>query len=274
MAGAGCPRPVRITVAASECYNTAFETALTQRPGAEFVPRPDTRGNTEPAREVSGVPFGMIGHFSARRARIEARYAGLVRAYRREHGHDPSRATCHQLARQANLDTRAPKKPARSLGQMRAAWLTSLTGAFGAKAVRQLMAVVPGPTEDGAGMTADRTVPGRDQIQAAAERAVANVATKRSTWTVWNIRAEAERLARYAYSFSSQAEHRETVIAIVTEAVSPQLSISVEAPALADEPPALRREDGEPMFTEHAAGRYTSQAVQEAGAYAHRRRHS
>ena len=188
----------RITVAASECYNTAFETALTQRLGVDFVPRPDTRGNTEPVREVSGVPFGMIGHFSARRARIEARYADLVRAYRREHGHDPSRAACHQLARQANLDTRAPKKPARSLGQMRATWRTSLTGAFGAKAVRQLMAAVPGPTEDGAGVTADRTVPGRDQIQATAERAVANVATKRSTWTVWNIRAEAERLARAA----------------------------------------------------------------------------
>ena len=165
----------------------------------DFVPRPDTSGNTEPVREVSGVPFGMIGHFSARRARIEARYADLVRAYRREHGHDPSRAACHQLARQANLDTRQAKKPARSLGQMRATWRTSLTGAFGAKAVRQAMAAVPGPTEDGAGVTADRAVPGRDQIQATAERAVANVATKRATWTVWNIRAEAERLARAGY---------------------------------------------------------------------------
>ena len=42
------------------------------------------------------------------------------------------------------------------------------------------------------------------------------------------------------------------------------MSISVEAPALVDEPPALRREDGEPVFTEHAADRYTSQAVLDA----------
>ena len=55
----------RITVAASECYNTAFETALTARLGVTFVPRPDTRGDREPVREISGVPFGMIGHFSA-----------------------------------------------------------------------------------------------------------------------------------------------------------------------------------------------------------------
>ena len=162
----------RITVAASECYNTAFETALTQRLGVDFVPRPDTRGNAEPVREVSGVPFGMIEHFSARRASIEALYAALVRAYRREHGHDPSRAACHQLARQANLDTRAPKKPARSLDQMRAAWRASLTGAFGPKAVRQLMGAVPGPAEDGAGVPAGRAVPDRAQIRATAERTV------------------------------------------------------------------------------------------------------
>ena len=133
----------RITVAASECYNTAFETALTARLGVTFVPRPDTRGDREPVREISQVPFGMIKHFSSRRASIETRYAQLVRAYRREHGHDPSRSACHQLARQANLDTRTAKKPARSLTEMRAAWRASLTEAFGRGAVRQLMAAVP-----------------------------------------------------------------------------------------------------------------------------------
>ena len=37
-----------------------------------------------------------------------------------------------------------------------------------------------------------------------------------------------------------------------------------EAPALLDEPPELRRSDGESVFTEHGAGRYTSQAVLDA----------
>ena len=44
----------RLAVAASECYNTAFETALTARLGVTFAPRPDTRGNIEPVREVRG----------------------------------------------------------------------------------------------------------------------------------------------------------------------------------------------------------------------------
>ena len=112
-------------------------------------------------------------------------------------------------------------------------------------------------------MTAGRTVRPVPDPEIA-ERAVANVATQRSTWTVWNLRAEAERLARAECSLTSLAEHRETIAAIVAEAVSPRLSISVDAPSLLDEPPALRREDGESVFTEHASERYTSQAVLDA----------
>jgi hypothetical protein len=73
-------------------------------------------------REIAGVPFGMIEFFSRRRAAIEARYAQLIRDYRRAHGRDPAAAVCHQLARQANLDTRRGKKPALSLDGKRAGW--------------------------------------------------------------------------------------------------------------------------------------------------------
>jgi TrwC relaxase len=84
------------------------------------TPRPDTVGNKEPVREISGVPFGMIEHFSRRRAQLEARYAQLLRAYRREHGHDPDGPACHKLAQQATLGTRPGKKPPRSLDERRA----------------------------------------------------------------------------------------------------------------------------------------------------------
>jgi len=189
----------RITVAASECYNTAFETALTARLGVTFAPRPDTRDDREPVREISHVSFGMIKHFSSRRASIETRYAQLMRAYRRKHGHDPSRSACHQLARQANLDTRTAKKPARSLTDMRSAWRASLIAAFGRDAVRQLMAAVPAAASPGA----NTARPDRLTVAQIAARAVASVATQRSTWTVWNLRAEAERITRAECSPSS-----------------------------------------------------------------------
>jgi hypothetical protein len=118
------------------------------------------------------------------------------------------------------------------------------------------------------------TVPGHPRQPAApapppalalmAERTVTTVAHKRSTWTTWNIRAEAERQLRTSVPALDPARHRDLADAITTLAISPWYSISVEAPALLNEPPELRREDGESVFTEHAAGRYTSQAVLDA----------
>jgi conjugative relaxase-like TrwC/TraI family protein len=92
----------RITVAVSEFYNTAFETELRRRLPVTFVERPDTAGAREPIREIAGIPVEFIEHFSSRRTDIETRYEQLLRAFRREHGHDPSRQVCHQRARQAN----------------------------------------------------------------------------------------------------------------------------------------------------------------------------
>src|SRR5579863_10393099 len=252
----------RMTVAASECYNTAFETALTRRLGVTFTPRPDTPPGAEPVREVSGVPYGYINHFSDRRKRIEARYTELIRAYRRTHGHDPPRAVCHQLARQANLDTRQPKKTARPLAELRAGWRDELTRVFGRRALTRLMAAVPAAGHPAVtGQPADT----RDCLTIA-ERTVGNVSRQRSTWTVWNLRAEAERLARAEYTFTSPADHQRTVEAIVAEALNPRLCIRVDAPALLDEPAALRRSDGVSVFDEHAAARYTSQQVLDAEA--------
>ncbi len=58
----------RMTVAASECYNTAFEAALTARLGVTFTARPDTMRSRDPVREITTVPFGMI-EFSPAAAR-------------------------------------------------------------------------------------------------------------------------------------------------------------------------------------------------------------
>ncbi|MBC3842070.1 relaxase domain-containing protein [Streptacidiphilus sp. 4-A2] len=116
------------TVAASEFYNTRFETELTARLGVTFEAR-ESPGKKQPVREITGVPTEFVTHFSARRTEIEARYEQLLRTYRADHGRDPSKAVSHKLARQANLDTREGKKAARSLAEMRADWTRSLTEA-------------------------------------------------------------------------------------------------------------------------------------------------
>jgi conjugative relaxase-like TrwC/TraI family protein len=250
-------RPLyRATVAVSEAYNTAFEAHLTAALGVRFTARPDTTGGREPVREIDGVPFGMTGYFSRRRAAIEKRYAQLAGDYRQRHGHDPPAGAAHELARQACLATRPGKKPPRSLADKRAAWRTDLDAHFGPGAATRLMNAIPARTP--------HPVPEPPDLDHLAERAVATVATRRSVWTAWNIRAEAERLLRDQTAAVSPGQHRQVIDAITAAAISPKHSVSVDAPALLDEPPGLRRDDGEPVFDDHGAARYTSPAVLDA----------
>jgi conjugative relaxase-like TrwC/TraI family protein len=247
-----------LTVAASEFYNTRFETELTARIGVTFTARPDTAGGKEPVREITGVPTEFIAHYSARRTEIEARYDQLVREYRREHGYDPSRSAAHKLARQANLDTREGKKAARSLEEMRADWRQSLTEAYGGEAVGKVMAA--------ARSTPSAIEAGPADVEALAARAIANLGESRSTWGMWNVRAEAERLARTEHSTSRTDEHQVLVEAVTATALGAGHSVRITAPALLDEPADLRRADGVSVFVQHASDRYTSDAVLEAEA--------
>jgi conjugative relaxase-like TrwC/TraI family protein len=248
-----------LRVAASECYNTAFEGRLTAALGARFTARPGTGGDgKDPIREIDGVPAVMIAHFSRRRAAIEARYDTLLAGYRARHGHDPSHAISRQLAQQATLETRGHKQPPRSLADKRAAWRQDLDERFGTGAVALLMAAVP------ASPRAPQGAPGQPDLDLLAERAVAGVAARRPTWTRWNIHAEAERLLRARLPPLDPDAHRDLADTITGLALSPRHSICVEAPALLDEPAGLRRADGESVFTVHGAGRYTSQAVLDA----------
>ena len=246
----------KMTVAVSEFYNTRFETELTTRIGVSWTERPDTTSKREPVREISGIDPKIVTHFSSRRTEIEARYEQLLRTFRREHGYDPSRAVCHDLARQANLETREGKRAPRSLAEMREDWRVSLTDAFGRKAVRELMAAVPGTAAEPTARKAEPV-----DVDAIAAAVVDRVGQNRSTWTVWNLRAEAERAARIEHGVSTPREHQELVSAIVAAAVSPAHSIRVDAPALLDEPASLRRADKESVFTEHGAAKFTSAAI-------------
>ncbi|MGH3492013.1 MAG: MobF family relaxase [Sciscionella sp.] len=243
----------RLTVAASEHYNSAFETLLSARLGVTFAPRADTPRGKQPVREIAGMSLSYVEHFSARRTMIEARYGQLMREYRREHGHDPSRKTAYVLARQANLDTREGKKAPRSLESMRRDWTATLTNQFGNAALTKVAALVPSsvPTAR-TGLELDKK-----QIREAARHILDAVAEVRSTWTTWNIRAEAERMLRGG--FISLAEQNATIDKVTKAALD--ASISVEAPSMTREPKQLQRRGGESVFIDHGAARYTSALV-------------
>ncbi|MET8139902.1 MobF family relaxase [Sphaerisporangium sp. NPDC005288] len=248
----------RITVAASEFYNTAFETELRRRIPVTFTARSDTRDQREPIREISGIPLEFIEFFSSRRTDIEARYEQLLRRFRREHGHDPNRQIAHRLARQANLETRDAKKTARSLQEMRADWAQSFTERFGPGAIGRLMSAVPdGPTP--ASPAASNV-----DITDLAGRIVTGVSQMRSTWTVWNLRAETERHLRAEVPLDSPEQHRTLVTRVIESCLSPALCVRVDGTTPLTEPELLRRSDGSSVFKEHAATRFTSRLILDA----------
>jgi conjugative relaxase-like TrwC/TraI family protein len=279
----------RMTVAVSETYNSVFQAALTESLGVTWVERRPGRA-AEPVWEIDGIPAELIDRFSQRSTALVACYEQLVAAYREEHGHDPPAPAAHALRRQATLATRQGKKQSRSLAAMRGEW-ARLAGHDGVEHVIRAVAW-DGPGPSGTTVSAgpavpdrptigrDRAAPARDrpvilpagltveQVQELAAAVTARAAERRSTWTVWNLRAEAERLVRAHAAhlgIETVAAHQAAVDVVVTAAVCPEHSICIEAPALVQEPVELRRRrDGESVFIEHGAARYTSRAILDA----------
>lgn len=250
----------RMTVAASELYNTRLEQELHARLGLEFEARADTVGKREPVREIKDFPPGVLAQFTRRRSDIEAEYQRLVAEFRAAHGRDPSLAAAHALAQQATLATRAGKKAPRAWSAMRQEWRDALAREFGPNALAGVMAVVP-----------ERRYGGPKAITSAqldvadlAARVVAEVQEHHATWTRWSVLAQAQRELR-AMRFTDAAE-QERAISLVVDAALSEWSLSTEPPQQVAEPAALRRSDGSPVFTQHGAERYTSQAVLDAEA--------
>jgi conjugative relaxase-like TrwC/TraI family protein len=244
-------------VAASERYNTRFEDALARRLGVEFADRPQTDPGKRPVREVVGVPAQLISHFSKRRAAIEDRYAELLADYRTSHGKEAPRTVQLRLAQQATLETREGKAPGRTLAEQVAAWTDEATAVLGRGGVTRLLNNVLGRGSRLRELDDEQTL-------AVARQVVLTVSSERSTWTRWNLHAEAERVLR-AFRFPSAEAREAATDRVMAVATSDQLSIRISEPELVAEPPSLRRSsDGQSVFTVHGAERYTTSAILQA----------
>jgi len=180
----------RMTVAASELYNTRLEQELRTRLGLQFEARRDTVSKREPVREIKGFPNEVLTHFTRRRADIEAEYARLVAEFRAEHGRDPGLAAVHALAQQATLATRKDKKPAGAWAAMREEWRAELAVAVGPQALAAVTALVPARR----GTEASKPVRIGDlDVSAVAHRVVEAVQEHHATWTRWTVLAQVQR---------------------------------------------------------------------------------
>lgn len=245
-------------VAASERYNTRIEDQIVRRLGVEFVDRPGNgRDQKRVIREVDGVPVALILHFSRRRAAIETRLDQLTVDYRLRHGRDPDNTANLRLAQQATLETRQGKPAPVTLAAKIKDWRAQAVEVVGAAGLEALSRPLSGRASGTA--VQNRTV---DEM---AQLVLAELSARRSTWTRWNVIAEAERQLR-AQRFVSPADREIATTALVDRALSPDLATALtpsDGTQIGPPNAALslttdrRRRDGSSVLIQHGAGRWT-----------------
>src|SRR5690606_29060223 len=196
--------------------------------------------------------------FSQRSVEIEKTKDQLVATYRERTGREPDDATVLRLRQQATIETRREKThlPLAALAERwrrRAATVLRLDNP-GALLARVVKRVPPGR-----GLAADDFAGPR--FDALVDEVLARLHETRSTWSRWNIHAEAAR-ATMKYRLTSPAD-RDSLHQQLVEAVQTR-SVLLTAPPPASTPAVFRRPDGTSQFTLEYGAIYTSRALLDA----------
>ena len=244
----------KATVAASETYNTALEQHLRDRLGVRFADRLDTAPGKPPVREIIGVDPALNERWSTRRMLIKVRQGELAGRFQRDHGRPPTPVEALQLAQQATLETRDAKHEPRSLAEQRATWHAQAGETLGAPdAVQTMISKTLSPIT----MVSPRV--DAEWVAATAEKVLAAVEERRSTWQIWHVRAEAQRHVRTVRVPTAMVD--QLVELLVTEVLQTR-SLSLTRPDDGiSEPAVLRRADGSSVYTVAGSDLFTSARI-------------
>jgi conjugative relaxase-like TrwC/TraI family protein len=244
----------KATVVASETYNTALEHHLRDNLGVRFAERADTDRGKRPVREIVGVDPALNQRWSTRRVLIKDRQGELATRFQRDHGRPPMPVEALQLAQQATLETRDAKHEPRTLSEQRAAWHTQAAETLGGpEAVEAMISkalnstCTPSPAVDA------------KWVALTAEKVLAAVEERRSTWQSWHIRAEVQRQVRAAEIGTDMVEL--LVELLVAEVLQTRSLALTRADDGISEPGVLRRSDGSSVYTVAGSELFTSARI-------------
>ncbi|WP_163690302.1 MobF family relaxase [Mycolicibacterium gadium] len=241
----------RVTVAASELYNTRLEAHMIDRLAVSFVEQSRGLGK-RPVREIDGMSPELMTRWSSRRAAIKARIAELAKQFQADHGREPTNTEIIALAQQATLESREAKHEPRSLAEQRHVWRTQAVEVLGRDGLHRMLAGVL------AGRNRTRTTPVVDHewVASRAGELIATVSESRATWQRHHVRAEALRIVR-----THGVAHDVALVERLTDTALSD-AFSVPHARIADtelgEPVALRRRDGASVYSRHGVALYTS----------------
>ncbi|WP_292814862.1 MobF family relaxase [Microbacterium sp.] len=244
------------TVALSEMHTAVFADYLSRALGVQWERR-ERESDRNPVWAIATVPEQLVAEFSSRSRHIDIEKDRLIDEYIVTHGRAPSKVTIIRLRQQATLATR-PEKQLRSLADLTHEWRTRASRLLGVDATAWARTAVshrdaPQPlrAED-----IERGI--LDQL---AVRVVEAASERRSTWTRWNLYAEAARQTM-GWRFAA-TEDREAIVGMITDAAE-QRSTRLTPPELAVSPAEFRRADETSVFRPRNSARYSSIALLDA----------
>ena len=283
------------TVAVSEVYDNLLADQLARDLPVSLSWR-DRGPRRGPAFEIDGIPDPLLAEFSTRSAAITEAMAARLEAFHAEHGRPPTRVETTRIRQHLTLTTRPPKT-VQPLPALMAWWrdrATRLLGHTSDHVVSAALGRQPAdqrlepdrPARDGRDdglrygpddtaralgrwrwrrtvRNADRSgwrsadIP--DEVVARlAELTVLAVVERRSTFTCWNVLAEAARTTRPIRARSVADRHalHDRVVAAVLQGC-----LSLNSPALFTTPTVFRRRDGSSVFTRPGQDLFTHPVI-------------
>jgi hypothetical protein len=246
----------KAAVALSERYDTLLADNLTERLGLGWEYRERGPGRN-PAFELTVVPAALVELFSRRSVAIDEETDRLVAEYLAKHGRRPDSVTVLRLRQQATLATRGAKE-VHSLAHLTTDWHHRAGAALGADS-RSWAAAALGQQVDPPDFGDPTLAP--SLVADASTAVIAALTGKRSTWTAWNVEAEASRALK-AHRFGTPASRDAATAAVVQDVIG--RCVLLTPPEVAPTPPQLRRSDGTSAFRHHRAERYTAPALLDA----------
>lgn len=234
----------------SETYTTSLTARLRD---LGLAMEPVGRGGKRPVFEIVGLDPALLARWSTRRRHIQAWTADLVEAFEHDHERPPTKAERLELAQQATLDTRPDKHGPRSEADQRAAWHAEAVQVLGRAGLDRMLQGVVGHRRPAPPVVDEAWV------ARVAQQVINTVEAERSSWTPWNVRAEALRQVRAAAIPLDQ-------ITRIAEAITARALASASIPirttrAQPVEPAPLLRPDGVSVYEQPAASRYTSRRI-------------
>ena len=177
-------------VTVSELYDTLLADELARRLPVEWSMR--ERGpRRNPAFEVAGIGEDLLGEFSQRSEQIHCAEREWAAQFETDHGRTPSRVETTKARQHLARATRPPKTVHR-LADLFADWANRARALTGQEPVDLAARALQG--RYGRALHAHDVGP--EVHEALAAQVVAEVSTKRSVWTTWNLGAAALRASK------------------------------------------------------------------------------